>query len=60
MVESPGWRSWARPAADGTFAVRGLPPGRYKLTAHGQGSMAQQEDVATGSRNVRLRLAARR
>jgi hypothetical protein len=53
------WRSWARPAADGSFVLRGLPPGRYHLTVHGENATAEEKDVAAGTTGVRLRLTRR-
>jgi hypothetical protein len=59
MASSPTWRSWTRAGADGTFALRGLPEGRYKLTVHGDNATASEDDVATGTTGVRLRLTPR-
>jgi hypothetical protein len=60
QAQSSTWHAYARPSADGAFVIRGLPQGRYRLTAHAEGSMATEEDVAAGTTGVRLRLNAAR
>lgn len=54
-----GWRGRGRVEADGSFVIRGLPPGTYVVTArtHGTGSrQAQVTDIRDGAAGVKLDL----
>jgi hypothetical protein len=56
---SPSWYGWARVNAEGAFVARGLPPGRYKVTAATEAGTATEEDVASGTTGLRLRIVGR-
>ncbi len=50
------WRSGARVDGDGSFVMRGLPKGKYRLVVSGYGKRAEQPDVATGAEDVVLKM----
>jgi hypothetical protein len=56
-----GWRSSGRVQADGTFEIRGLPPGRYTVKGRTYGTpgasrQAEAKGVQAGATGVRLRI----
>jgi hypothetical protein len=44
---------------DGTFSIRGLPPGRYTVRAFAGGAVIEAHDVPVGARDVVLRAQRR-
>ena len=59
---APGWSSGTSADAEGHFVIRGLPAGRYKLTAVSWSLSVQGEleDVGTGSDSVVVEMDQRR
>lgn len=55
-VFGPDWRSGTRVRADGSFAMRGLPDGRYRVVVNAYGKSAEQFDVETGAEEVTLEM----
>jgi hypothetical protein len=50
------WTAWSQTGKDGAFRLRGLPQGRYKLSAQSEtGRQVAAEDVDAGTRGLRLR-----
>jgi hypothetical protein len=59
-VDHKHWKATATPDGEGRFALRGLPPGRYTVSAltWGEESLeAKSTDVEVGRRDLRLVLA---
>jgi len=59
LVEGDGWQAGANSNPDGTFRLRGLPPGRYVLKVFRQEASVKEPGPGTpvdaGATNVRLR-----
>ena len=55
-ARGPGWLSHGRSAIDGSFVLRGLPPGRYALTGQRAARTAGPQKVETGTKDVVLEL----
>jgi hypothetical protein len=57
-VVAHGERFWASTRADesGRFRLRGLPPGRYRLSAHAPSAPGATAQANAGETGVRLRL----
>lgn len=58
MAGNDGWNGWSAVGAKGEFKIRGLPPGRYRLSCSSPDGTqeASQADVDDGSTGVRLTL----
>lgn len=54
-VEDPGWHATIRSEPDGTFRIRGLPPGRHTLRVEdGDRSVTVEADAGTSDLRIEL------
>jgi hypothetical protein len=60
IARGDAWYAYAMIGKDGSFRIRGLPPGRYKVNAQTENGLSSPKDeVDAGATAVRLRLGSR-